>query len=247
MPLPEEHEYTPINLDEDRTRPLPKRRLSTWRIVLYVELFHILLFSIVYLLWHLQLYPRSPLDNLHLPLSANITRTFTVDKSDLHLVLDTDAANYYWLNITRDLRNGLVSLPNTLTNPLGLAPSTQKTAEGESVYQLDVFHQLHCLQRIRSDILASPYLSILNPNRTSSDPYTRHTLHCIDYLRQAVMCNSDVTLVSTGADLEFDHSPPRQCRDFDAVGEWVLGRKWEYEKYTGMVNLGGKFGGRGGG
>jgi hypothetical protein len=53
------------------------------------------------------------------------------------------------------------------------------------------------------------------------------------------MCNGDMTLVSTGKDLEFDHSPPRQCRDFDSMSQWVMGRYWNYEKYTGMITLGG--------
>jgi hypothetical protein len=53
------------------------------------------------------------------------------------------------------------------------------------------------------------------------------------------MCNGDMTLVSTGKDLEFDHSPPRQCRDFGAMSSWVLRRFWDYEKFTGMITLGG--------
>lgn len=94
-------------------------------------------------------------------------------------------------------------------------------------------------QRIRSDLLAAPFLNQLNPNRTDTDPSTRHTLHCIDYLRQAVMCNGDMTLVSTGEDLEFDHSPPRQCRDFGAMSAWVMRHAWNYERWSGLRSLGG--------
>jgi hypothetical protein len=53
------------------------------------------------------------------------------------------------------------------------------------------------------------------------------------------MCNGDMTRVSTGKDLEFDHSPPRQCKDFEAASAWVMGRFWDYEKFTGMITLGG--------
>lgn len=55
------------------------------------------------------------------------------------------------------------------------------------------------------------------------------------------MCTGDLTLVSTGVDLEFDHSPPRMCRDFGAVGKWVKERMWEYERWTGMITVGGPF------
>jgi len=84
---------------------------------------------------------------LNLPLSRNVTKVFTVDKDDLRLALNTDAANYYWLNITRDLRNGLVSLPEKLTKNSGLEGSGLNTTVGESVFQVDMFHQLHCLVR----------------------------------------------------------------------------------------------------
>src|ERR1700712_5421057 len=164
-----------------------------------------------------------------MPHHHNMTQTFTVNKSDLHLALNTEEANFYWLNITRDLRNGLVSLPTSLTSKLGLLGSGLKTAPGESVFQVDMFHQLHCLQRIRSDLLSAPWLYKLNPNRTDLDPSSRHTLHCVDYLRQAVMCQGDLTSVSTGKDLEFDHAPERKCRDFNALGNWVKDRMWEYE------------------
>ncbi|KAF2399115.1 ATP-dependent DNA helicase [Trichodelitschia bisporula] len=165
--------------------------------------------------------------------------TFSVNKSDLALALNTDLANDYWMNITRDRNNGLISAPSAWAVELGLPTSKQRTADGETVLQVDMFHQLHCLERIRMDIISAPFMYQLNPNRTDQHPWTRHTLHCVDYLRQAVMCNGDVTLVSTGKDLEFDHSPPRQCRDFEAISKWVLDHKWEYERYTNIVTLGG--------
>lgn len=48
------------------------------------------------------------------------------------------------------------------------------------------------------------------------------------------MCNADATLVSTGKDLEFDHSPARQCRDFDALSAWVMSRPWDADLYFGL-------------
>ena len=96
---------------------------------------------------------------------------------------------------------------------LSLTSSDLPAEPGHSVFQVDVFHQLHCLERLRRDILGAPFLYQLNPNRTEYHPYTQHTLHCIDYLRQAVMCTADMTLVSTQTDLEFDRSPDRKCRD----------------------------------
>jgi hypothetical protein len=43
-----------------------------------------------------------------------------------------------------------------------------------------MFHQMHCLQRIRSALV-------------HGDP-SHHTRHCINLLRQTVLCASDTTL-----------------------------------------------------
>jgi len=230
-----------VNLDDNDSGPNRRSsrvRLSTWKLVILIEVANVIFFALFFGGWKVA--KRHPYRILHMPHHRNTTQIFTVDKSDLHLALNTEEANNYWLNITRDMRNGLVSLPTKITKKVGLEGSGMKTAPGETVFQIDMFHQLHCLQRIRTDLLNAPFMHILNPNRTSlDDAYGRHTLHCVDYLRQAVMCNGDLTLVSTGEDLEFDHSPPRKCRDFGAISDWVLEKKWEYERYTGMITLGG--------
>lgn len=58
---------------------------------------------------------------------------------------------------------------------------------GEDFYALSMYHQIHCLNGFRR---------MFNRNRTT--PYTEHdelhTLHCLSYLRQLVLCSADVTL-----------------------------------------------------
>jgi hypothetical protein len=161
------------------------------------------------------------------PLDFNTTKTFTINKTDLSLVHSGQPGDSFWKNLTFDRNNGLVSLPLTYVQAQNLTPSGLPSEPGHSVFQVDVFHQLHCLERIRSDLLSAPFLYRLNPNRTEYDEYSQHILHCVDYLRQAVMCTADMTLVSTNHDLEFDRSPARQCRDFEAVTGWVM--KWRYD------------------
>ena len=181
-----------------------------------------------------------------MPLKYNTSRTFTVDKNDLSLVESSPKADKYWMSITKDRRNGLVSIPLDWTRKHGLKPSAQKTKSGETVFSVDMFHQLHCLvrsptlreyetddnqERIRGQIISAKYMYQLNPNRSDDDAFARHTLHCVDYLRQAIMGAGDMTLVSTGEDIEFDHGPARQCRDFDAISSWVFAHKWDYEAF----------------
>ncbi|KAE9982320.1 hypothetical protein EG328_010980 [Venturia inaequalis] len=273
----QEHEYTPVDLNEDEFRcekprnwfskstgTTERKRWALWKVILLIEVLNVIALATGIGAWrmgkkwkdyyhgkqtHSNHFTSTSTDTfayqliavLRMPYHHNTTSTFTVNKTDLHLALNTEEANFYWLNITRDHRNGLISLPLSLTKPLSLQGSGLATAPGESVFQVDMFHQLHCLERIRSDLLSAKWLYQLNPNRTDQDPSSKHTLHCVDYLRQAVMCNGDLTLVSTGVDLEFDHSPPRKCRDFGAVGAWVKQRMWEYERWTHMITVGGPF------
>jgi hypothetical protein len=142
------------------------------------------------------------------------------------------------MNITFDSNNGLIAVPNSYASKYGSRSSNLPAADGQTVLQVDVFHQLHCLERIRGEIISAKYLYQLNPNRTADNPFTKHTFHCIDYLRQALICQSDMTLVSTDNDLEFDHAPPRQCRDFDAVRQWVMDRRYDYEKWLNGIDSG---------
>ncbi|QDS76522.1 hypothetical protein FKW77_005911 [Venturia effusa] len=250
-----DHRYTPVDFEEEEEvryeKPqnwfpknhgrIEQERWALWKVVLLIEVLNIIAVASGIGAWSLSKKWKSYYHVFKMPYHYTTTQTFTVNKTDLHLALNTNEANFYWLNITRDHRNGLISLPLSQTKPLGLEGSGPKTAPGESVFQVDMFHQLHCLQRIRSDLISAKWLYQLNPNRTDTDESSRHTLHCVDYLRQAVMCQGDMTLVSTGVDLEFDHSPPRQCRDFEAIGRWVKERMWEYEKWTSMITVGGPF------
>jgi hypothetical protein len=45
---------------------------------------------------------------------------------------------------------------------------------------LAMFHQMHCIQTLRNNIVGAPV--------------NHHTRHCLNVLRQAVLCGSDITL-----------------------------------------------------
>ena len=207
------------------SRPAESARPTFWLVVIiicFVEIAHILLYAC----WHFLLTPFSLSGATDIPSAYNITQTFTANVSDLSLVRSSPDVDAYWSSITKGANNGLVSLPSAVAYAQNLELSNLSTTAGESVFQVDAFHQLHCVARVREMIISYPSLLKLNPDLGEQDRYYQHTLHCVDYLRQAVMCNLDLTLVSTGHDLEFDHSPPRQCRDWDAVVGWVDRWKW---------------------
>lgn len=98
--------------------------------------------------------------------------------------------------------------------------------------QVDAFHQLHCLERIRQVAIGRSFLDELTTDVPLEETYfVRHTLHCIDYLRQTLLCQADLTLVPPSSDLNFETAPPRMCRDWHAVERWVASRRYDLDKW----------------
>ena len=73
-----------------------------------------------------------------------------------------------------------------------------KSSEYGQIYDISVFHQLHCLAHIRRhlftmqasmdrDNMEEIYEMLLHPQED-------HVFHCFDYIRQALMCAGDMTI-----------------------------------------------------
>ncbi|KAF7366911.1 hypothetical protein MSAN_00949800 [Mycena sanguinolenta] len=82
---------------------------------------------------------------------------------------------------------------------------------------LSIFHQLKCLDIIRKD-----YLAGMAGARTIPSGATQH---CINYLRQMVLCRSNKQLLRV-VDIYSNHSIPprgivRTCRDWTGVYQRV--------------------------
>lgn len=78
----------------------------------------------------------------------------------------------------------------------GLQPG--KNSSNGPLYDISVFHQLHCLRHIRV------YMYTLFDNArdgVETEAFQKflqnpdeHAFHCFDYIRQALMCNADMTV-----------------------------------------------------
>ena len=49
------------------------------------------------------------------------------------------------------------------------------------------------------------------------DLRTVHAPHCIDWIRQELMCNADLTLNTMYQEM----TVPHRCRDFDGILDWT--------------------------
>ncbi|KJK77116.1 hypothetical protein H634G_07537 [Metarhizium anisopliae BRIP 53293] len=110
-------------------------------------------------------------------------------------------------------------------------------SENDLMVGLDVFHQLHCLNQIRMAFYPRRYnTSLTNPDGTVKYIQWLHIDHCVESLRQSIMCHSDTSLITykwleskkiTELELEVVH----MCRNFDKIQDWASQR---------TVNLGSK-------
>ncbi|OAK99032.1 hypothetical protein IQ06DRAFT_357079 [Phaeosphaeriaceae sp. SRC1lsM3a] len=178
-----------------------------------------------------------------------------------HLESPVDIASYGWKNInfeaaTQDELTEYQGVPNEKNNKLwtdsfnlfGISKITMEEArplknrtvpmddEGHYIVTLDVFHQLHCLNKLREKI----YWNVTNYGEPEhSHLNVVHIDHCIDQLRQSLMCTVDVTPIPYEWYPKYGAYMPstgimHTCRNFEAVQNWAKKRPagvWDTKKY----------------
>ncbi|CRG89603.1 hypothetical protein PISL3812_06641 [Talaromyces islandicus] len=106
--------------------------------------------------------------------------------------------------------------------------------------QLEVFHNLHCLNMLRKTLYPDQYPEMWayhdNGTVNHGTLQSLHMDHCIDALRQSTMCESDITPIRFvnnyfGRGVFPDLVATHTCRDFDAIVEWA--KEHEVKGYTG--------------
>ena len=94
---------------------------------------------------------------------------------------------------------------------------------------LEVFHQLHCLRLVRQYTYKDYYANLTSPPQAFTDSEAvlrKHVDHCIDMIRQVLMCHSDVTIVThswvDAYETPFpDFNTWHKCRDFQKINDFA--------------------------
>ncbi|KAL2071926.1 hypothetical protein VTL71DRAFT_13161 [Oculimacula yallundae] len=116
--------------------------------------------------------------------------------------------------------DGVVAVDTQWALQHGYAPTfIHPYDESKSIYQIDMFHSMHCIHRIRNKLTSE--LSLQEWPRNDE-----HTLHCLDYLREQLMCNADLTLEGTDDLLHFNKTSGHVCRNYNAIMEWAKAHHW---------------------
>ncbi|KAF6834249.1 hypothetical protein CPLU01_05060 [Colletotrichum plurivorum] len=110
-----------------------------------------------------------------------------------------------------------------LVNKTVPVPDKDGKYDGTYVIMLGVFHQLHCVNLLRKTL----YKDRPWPTDADDPMSLMHLEHCVDALRQAVMCSVDITphpwVWEDGQNREVT-TVMHTCRNFDAVRDWARAR-----------------------
>ncbi|KAK7182249.1 hypothetical protein DPSP01_006967 [Paraphaeosphaeria sporulosa] len=90
-----------------------------------------------------------------------------------------------------------------------------------------VFHQLHCLNALRGGYWASHHAAVQGHKLVDEDLpvdiQESHIRHCIDLVRQSLMCQADTTLEVVDEKINGVHGfrTMHQCRDWEQLKTWT--------------------------
>lgn len=96
---------------------------------------------------------------------------------------------------------------------------------GQTAGSLEVFHQLHCLNFLRQSTYMEYYKTRVISFQDAPEIVRTHIDHCIEMIRQAIMCQSDLGVLTYNW-VEVQENPwpnfntQHQCRDFERVLQW---------------------------
>ncbi|KAK5163963.1 uncharacterized protein LTR77_010359 [Saxophila tyrrhenica] len=148
------------------------------------------------------------------------------EQNPLYAGPSTQEIDQAWGSLTPD-GDGFLIIDNPRTYNL---PPGKQTSKGE-VYDVSLFHQLHCLTNIRKHMIL--LTGALGSNNTEQiqkvllDPEVPHMYHCLDYIRQALMCAGDLTIEwpreeEDGRRFAFDGwGITHECKSWDAIMKYM--------------------------
>ncbi|KAF7324953.1 hypothetical protein MKEN_00537700 [Mycena kentingensis (nom. inval.)] len=154
---------------------------------------------------------------------------FTGDLSPFQIAsspkLDQMWSDLYNFGISRIPKEQAALLPNK-THAIPGDP-------GYYIAELDVFHNLHCLNKVRMALDPDYYpdwrISTTGNWIETQKNATEHVNHCIDWIRQSIMCSSDTSVVvwqwKEWANTSLvQGNVAHTCRKFEKIQDWAKDR-----------------------
>ncbi|KAJ4398918.1 hypothetical protein N0V85_006163 [Neurospora sp. IMI 360204] len=147
-----------------------------------------------------------------------------------------DQVNKAWRDLYIDI--GVIKIPKEDAEKLPNQTLPIPGDEDGYIAGLKVYHQLHCLDLIRKHFYPDRYGGDRDMTEQQRKEYWIHLEHCIDNLRQAIMCCSDISTIPwiymERVHANFPSAKTTHiCQDFDKLTEWMLhpDRHFPQEEY----------------
>ncbi|TLD09549.1 hypothetical protein PspLS_11843 [Pyricularia sp. CBS 133598] len=142
------------------------------------------------------------------------------------------AVDTMWYNLQAGLNLDLAASENAGMDTMKWPDSDQYFAG------IEMYHSLHCLNRLRQALHPEYYHKVFNSTR---DPSRKdHIGHCINHLRQAIQCHGDLTPMvwqRVGDQIILKTDTPHTCRNFDKIQAWSSQRSTNIEERLNGNNL----------
>ncbi|KAH8668671.1 hypothetical protein BX600DRAFT_510744 [Xylariales sp. PMI_506] len=130
-----------------------------------------------------------------------------------------------WIPITDEDVTNMGKDPKSVTR---VPPQYRKDYGDGAIVVMEFAHQMHCLDLVRKYTYYDYYMEKQDEEAFGNPPHVLrvHIDHCIDMLRQFVMCNADPGLVTyfwvDGRPTPYpDFSMQKQCKNPYALLEWA--------------------------
>ncbi|KAH7336737.1 hypothetical protein BKA65DRAFT_402190 [Rhexocercosporidium sp. MPI-PUGE-AT-0058] len=145
---------------------------------------------------------------------------FTDGRGDLYGGAPSPAVDDAWHSLLEGLNIGFTSSEVDLGNSTFKWPGS-----GDYFSGLEVFHSLHCLNRVREALYPEYYDNPEHPNNPSRRD---HLEHCINHIREGIQCHSDLTPMEwylAGNKIILKADTTHTCRNFNRIHDWAAQRK----------------------
>ncbi|KAK4498836.1 hypothetical protein PRZ48_009346 [Zasmidium cellare] len=172
------------------------------------------------------------------PFSYVMSKYVTPAGGDVDVDAEWDALGANRYEDAFDLRpEHVLFTPETVSQPPNVVSEPGYPATIQAI------HQLHCLNLLRKslwfnvDYYREEAKGSWGHNQTDADVQV-HVGHCLDAMRQVVMCNADTDVVPLlwftrkGRTIS-DFARPKQCRNFESVREWS--EKHQFKAFENTV------------
>ncbi|KAM4066825.1 tat pathway signal sequence [Hirsutella rhossiliensis] len=137
----------------------------------------------------------------------------------------SDEVNARWEALYNDI--GISQIPADSAARLPNATTPIASDPTQYMVELDVFHQLHCLNLLRKLAYPDVFPLDLTPGSEEAQDNIYHMEHCYDQLRQSLQCSSDISTIY------WEWSPKKSkmfgnlrtthtCKNFAKIREWAV-------------------------